>query len=129
VRASDPSWYKADQADRNQRVDDAFKSGLTATDSGEPGSETTGPGPVWPASLRFIALPGVTHAPRPAAASRETGWARKTDPCHSIDYLRYLVYTYAIGENGHLFQAGDIFVDRLGAGHELVLGRRNRRAD
>jgi len=110
--ARDPSWYKADQDDRNQRVDDAFKSGLTATDSGEPGSETTGPGPYGqPACGSSLCVVSRTPLGRPPLP-RETGWARKTDPCHSIDYLRYLVYTYAIGENGHLFQAGDIFVDR-----------------
>jgi hypothetical protein len=39
-------------------------------------------------------------------------WAGQADPCQSVDYLRYLVRAYTIGETGQLFLAGERLADR-----------------
>lgn len=106
--ARSQTWVTAkDQAAHDEILKGAFESELTAKAAGEAaavaGSEMPGCGP---------SVCAVSAVPLIPVLPREMGWAQKTDPCHSIDYLRYLVYTYAIGENGQLFQAGELLIDR-----------------
>lgn len=85
----------------------AFESALAAGTTAE-AAAVTGPGmaccgpPVY----------ALSEVPLETVLPRETAWARKSDPCNSMDYLRYLVYTYAIGETGQLFRAGELLADR-----------------
>jgi hypothetical protein len=106
---SDTSWRKAPDpaAGKAAMFRDAFEAKLTARETTQAaavaGSEMSSCGP-WVCAVSTIAL----HP----AVPQKMGWARRNDPCNSMDYLRYLVYTHAIGEDGHLFQAGELFVDR-----------------
>ena len=106
--AGEPSWYGAgDPKAQDKMLRDTFESELTARATAGAaavaGSEMAGCGP---------SVCAVSRTPLVPVLPQERGWARKTDPCNSMDYLRYLAYTYTIGENGHLFQAGELFADR-----------------
>jgi len=104
----DPAWYTAkDQAAHDEIIKNALASGLsdgeTAETTAAAGSGMAGCGP------SACAVSAVRLVP---VLPREMGWAQQTDPCNSMEYLRYLVYTHAIGETGQLFQAGELLADR-----------------
>lgn len=104
----DPAWYTAkDQAAHDEMLKEALASGLAGGERAEAtaaaGSGMAGCGP------SACAVSAVRLVP---ALPREMGWAQQTDPCNSMEYLRYLVYTHAIGETGQLFQAGELLADR-----------------
>jgi hypothetical protein len=106
--ARNRSWVTAkDQAARDEMLKGAVESELTAKAAGEAaavaGSEMPGCAP---------SVCAVSAVPLVPVLPQEMGWAQETDPCNSMEYLRYLVYTYAIGESGQLFQAGELLVDR-----------------
>jgi hypothetical protein len=111
--ARNQSWVTAkDQATRDEILKGAVESELAAKAAGGAatiagskmtGSKMTGCGP---------AVCAVSAVPLVPVLPRETGWAQQTDPCNSLEYLRYLVYTYAIGENGQLFRASELLADR-----------------
>ena len=108
----DPSWYAAkDEAAHNEILKGALESVLAEGASAKTGAGMTDPDTSGQAACG-ASLCSVSSTPLDPVLPQEMGWARKTDPCNSMDYLRYLVYTHAIGEIGHLFQAGELFADR-----------------
>lgn len=105
----DTSWRKApDPAAAKAAVfRNAFESKQDKKEAAETaavaGSQTAG----------CVSSPcAVAGTPLVPVLARELGWAQQTDPCDSMEYLRYLVYMYAIGENGQLFRAGELLSDR-----------------
>jgi hypothetical protein len=108
----DPSWYTAkDQAAHDDMLKGAFESEL-AREPAMAGSGMTGSArsvqAVCGPSLCAVSCTSLDEPPLP----EEMAWARTTDPCDSLDYLRSLVRTFGIGENGQLFQAGELLADR-----------------
>ena len=102
--ARNRSWVTAkDQAAHDEILKVALESELTAKAAAVAGSQMPGCGP---------SVCAVSAVPLVPVLPREMGWAQETDPCNSMEYLRYLVYTYAVGESGQLFQAGELLVDR-----------------
>jgi hypothetical protein len=109
----DPSWQTAEeQAARDAMLRAALDSELAPRKSGMAESGMTGPASydqaACGASLCSVSSTSLDKPPLP----QEMDWARTTDPCDSLHYLRSLVRTFGLGENGQLFHAGELFVDR-----------------
>jgi hypothetical protein len=124
--SDDPAWYaEPEPAARGDMLRHAYEAELAAgegapaeqeqarrAEAGQATAGEPGPAPVTTPSGDPCAYP-VSAIPldEPPLPTRMV-WARMTDPCQSMDYLRNLVRTYAIGENGQLFLAAERLSDR-----------------
>jgi hypothetical protein len=122
--SEDPDWRAYADSRRQQKgLRTAFESQLAAAERGEAkaaGSADAGPGmaggpcpppaavQVYPPCGCAVSDISLDKPPFPTAMM----WAGQTDPCQSVDYLRYLVRIYTIGETGQLFLAGERLADR-----------------
>jgi hypothetical protein len=131
--SDDPAWRAApdspSQRDRFQRAYDLeLARAVTSGPAGEPaegGAERLRPAEAASAMVgEPCPAPVTRRACGPCACAvsdvsldkppfpTKMELAGKTDPCQSMDYMRSLVRTYAIGENGQLFLAGERLSDR-----------------